>query len=227
MLLYLVFFIMPLFLKIPNVCASSFMIIRDKKGNIYMTSRPENIEKYKNKKQVSKRVFKSADINANKANANKANADKENTDEKIVKASEAKKKFILSKREKIMRPHILEAAKKYKLSPGLLMAIIKAESDFQPEAISSQGAKGLMQLMDITAKEMLVSDVFEPRENIFAGAEYFSRLLKRYDYTIELALAGYNAGPTNVKKYNGIPPFKETKRYIRKVKKYWRYYRNF
>jgi soluble lytic murein transglycosylase-like protein len=81
--------------------------------------------------------------------------------------------------------------------------------------------------MDITAREMLVENVFEPRENIFAGAEYFSRLLKRYGHTIDLALAAYNAGPSNVEKYKGIPPFKETKRYIQKVKKYWRYYRNF
>lgn len=131
----------------------------------------------------------------------------------------------LSPREEAVEPIIQEASRRTGLSANLLRAMVKAESDFDPTTVSSKGAKGLMQLMDITAGEMMVRDVFDPLDNILGGAGYFRKLLDRYGGIIELALAAYNAGPTNVDRHKGIPPFTETRNYIRKVKRFWRDYR--
>jgi len=106
----------------------------------------------------------------------------------------------------------------------LVLAIIKTESNFNPKAVSSCGAMGLMQLMPSTSRKYKVKDPFQPYENIKAGVSYFADLLKRFK-KIDLALAAYNSGPRNVKKYNGVPPFKETKNYIKKVTWYYSYYR--
>lgn len=113
-----------------------------------------------------------------------------------------------------------EAAKKYGIDVSLLKAIGKAESDFDPNAKSSAGAMGVMQLMPCNVTELGVRDPYDPRENIMAGARHFSDMLKRYDGDVELALAGYNAGSGNVAKYGGVPPFRETQNYIKKVLQY-------
>lgn len=113
-------------------------------------------------------------------------------------------------------------AGRYHLDPSLVYAIIKVESDGHQYAVSSAGARGLMQLMPGTAREMGVTDIFDPAENIAGGTQYLSKLLDLFDGNLTLALAGYNAGPGNVKKYGGVPPFNETQDYIRLVQRYQR-----
>jgi membrane-bound lytic murein transglycosylase MltF len=112
------------------------------------------------------------------------------------------------------------ASIKYNVPVNLLKAIGKAESDFDPNAVSKSGAQGVMQLMPKTAEGLGVTDSFDPEQNIMGGSKYISDLLKRYDGDTKLALAAYNAGMGNVKKYGGIPPFKETQNYVVKVMKY-------
>ncbi len=105
----------------------------------------------------------------------------------------------------------------YGVNPVLVRAIIQTESNFNPLAVSSKGAMGLMQLMPDTAKIYEVKDPFEPGENILAGIKHICVLKKRYNDNLSLVLAAYNAGDTAVAKYGGIPPFQETKDYVKKV----------
>ncbi len=113
-------------------------------------------------------------------------------------------------------------ARRYALDPSLVYAIIRAESGGNRYAVSSAGARGLMQLMPGTAREMGVKDIFDPAENIAGGTQYLAKLLNLFDNNATFALAGYNAGPGNVRKYGGVPPFKETQDYVRRVKQYQR-----
>ena len=113
-----------------------------------------------------------------------------------------------------------EAAAEYGVDPVLVRSVIKAESRFDPEARSGAGAEGLMQLMPILQKELGVKDAMNPRENIFGGTKYLSKLLDRHDGNVNLALASYNAGPRNVARYKGVPPFKETRGYVKKINGY-------
>jgi hypothetical protein len=119
---------------------------------------------------------------------------------------------------------VLEAATRYQVEPEIIKAIIMAESGFNPKAISKVGARGLMQLMPRTAKFLGVKDSFKPDHNIDAGVRYFKQLLDQSDGEIKLALAAYNAGSYNVRKYKGVPPFKATRIYIDKVLKYYQAY---
>lgn len=113
-----------------------------------------------------------------------------------------------------------KAADKYGVDVKLLKAIGKAESDFNPNSTSHCGAMGIMQLMPETAKGLGVTNAYDPEQCIMGGAKLISNLLKKYDGDVTLALAGYNAGTGNVRKYGGVPPFKETQNYIKKVLKY-------
>ena len=127
--------------------------------------------------------------------------------------------------EHLFQPIVLKAANRYEIDPALVMAIIMAESSYNPKAISKKGAKGLMQLMPTTARSLGVKDSFNPEHNINAGVRYFKKLLSRFDGDIELALAAYNAGSRKVREHRGIPPFRATRHYIKKVIKYYRYYK--
>ena len=113
-----------------------------------------------------------------------------------------------------------KASAQYDVPANLLKAVAKAESNFNPKAISGSGAAGVMQLMPKTAEYLGVKDIFDAEQNIMGGAKYLSELIKKYDGNTALALAAYNAGSGNVAKYGGIPPFNETKNYISKVMSY-------
>jgi soluble lytic murein transglycosylase-like protein len=112
---------------------------------------------------------------------------------------------------------IAEAAETYNLDPELIRAVMRAESAFNPLALSRAGAQGLMQLMPALAAEMGVDDPFDPRQNIMGGARYLRWLLDRHKGNLPLSLASYNAGPTAVARYKAIPPFKETRQYVKKI----------
>jgi len=112
--------------------------------------------------------------------------------------------------------YIDEAARENSLDSALIYAVIKAESNGDPHAVSTAGAKGLMQLVDSTVKSYRVSNVFDPSENIHAGSKYLRHLLDRFG-DLRMALAAYNAGPRNVERHSGMPPFQETKDYVDKV----------
>ena len=112
---------------------------------------------------------------------------------------------------------INEASQKYGVPAALIKAVVKNESNFNPKATSHCGAQGLMQLMPATARGLGCKNAYDPRQNIMAGAKYLSQLLKKYKGDTSKAVAAYNAGPGNVDKYGGVPPFKETQRYVPKV----------
>lgn len=117
---------------------------------------------------------------------------------------------------KLLMPYINKAASINSIDAELIAAVITVESSCVRNAVSKAGAKGLMQLMPDTAKELDVKDPFDPEQNIIAGSKYLSTLLKEFD-SPKLALAAYNAGPGTVKKYQSIPPYNETRNFVKKV----------
>ena len=121
---------------------------------------------------------------------------------------------------------ISEASERHGVSFPLLKAIIKAESDFDPHAVSKKGATGLMQIMPENFKPLGIRDPFDPWQNINAGARYFKQMYDRFKGKLALSLAAYNAGPTAVDRYKTIPPYEETEEYVRRVLKYYYNYKN-
>lgn len=117
-------------------------------------------------------------------------------------------------------PIFREASATYGVPVKLIKAVAKAESNFNPMAVSKAGASGVMQLMPATARGLGVQNIFDPRENIFGGVRYLRERLDEFGGNVELALAAYNAGSGNVKKYGGIPPFQETQNYVKKIMGY-------
>ncbi|MEO5896964.1 MAG: lytic transglycosylase domain-containing protein [Vicinamibacterales bacterium] len=112
---------------------------------------------------------------------------------------------------------IQEAADTHDIDADLIRAVVETESEFDPTVVSPAGAKGLMQLTPAVAREMGVVDALDPRDNIMGGAKYLKQLLDANRGSVPLALASYNAGLGNVRRYKGIPPFKETRNYVRKI----------
>ena len=119
---------------------------------------------------------------------------------------------------------ITHFAQKFELEESLIKAVIKVESDFDPQVISSKGAQGLMQLMPETAREIGVENPFDPSDSIYGGSFYLRKMLDSFDRNLDYALAAYNAGPNAVRKYGGVPPFEETQNYVRRVKYYINHY---
>jgi soluble lytic murein transglycosylase-like protein len=122
--------------------------------------------------------------------------------------------------------HIWELGSRYKVDPYLIKAVIRAESDFNSRAVSKKGAQGLMQLMPETARELRVGDPFNPRQNIDGGTRYLRQMLDIFNGNLMLSLAAYNAGPGTVRRAQGVPRIPETIRYVTKVLKQYRVYRD-
>jgi soluble lytic murein transglycosylase-like protein len=117
------------------------------------------------------------------------------------------------------------AARYYAVESSLIRAIIHAESAYRSDAVSPKGAQGLMQLMPATQQELQVDDPYDPELNILGGAQYLAQLLESYDGDVELAAAAYNAGPGAVRTHQGMPPYDETREYVKRVKILYRRYR--
>lgn len=113
-----------------------------------------------------------------------------------------------------------EAAAKYNISVDLIKAVAKAESNFNPNAVSKSGAIGVMQLMPATARSLGVTDPYDARQNIMGGSKYLKENLDRFNGNVNFALAAYNAGPNSVQKYGGVPPYSETQNYVKVVNSY-------
>jgi len=121
---------------------------------------------------------------------------------------------------------IQAASEVFSVDGALIRAIIHAESAYQPDALSPKGAQGLMQLMPATQNELHIVNVFDPVSNIEGGTRYLSQLLQQFNQNVELAAAAYNAGPNAVLEYGGVPPYKETREYVRRIKILYRRYRS-
>ncbi len=122
-------------------------------------------------------------------------------------------------------PIVRLASERFGVDPHLVWAVIKVESDFDPDAISRKGARGLMQLMPATARMHHVGNIHDPGENIRAGVRHLRLLLDRFNGNFRLSLAAYNAGIKAVERYRNVPPFSETKKYVRLVLQYYQHYR--
>lgn len=121
--------------------------------------------------------------------------------------------------------HIRQAATLYQIPEELVRAVIKVESDYDPRAVSRANARGLMQLIPETAERMMVTDMFDPRQNIFGGVRYLRVLANLFNGDLQLTIAAYNAGEGAVTRHGGIPPYEETRAYVAKVLAYYNYFR--
>ena len=142
----------------------------------------------------------------------------------IPQSGQCKQSPLRKVRLEYIQSYIEEAATKERLEPALLRALIRVESNFNHKAVSRVGARGLMQLMPFTAEELgnkKALDAKNPRANILAGARYLRSMINKFQGDVPLAIAAYNAGPNAVKKYNGIPPYTETKNYVSRVMDEW------
>ncbi len=153
-----------------------------------------------------------------------------NTKGKLVRRSKdmdnmghyvARRTLRAKRQMRVLSPLIYQQSKIHDVDESLIKAVIYTESYFNPNATSRKGASGLMQLMPATAEKYGVNDLYNPRQNIIAGIKHLKYLLSRYPYKLKFAIAAYNAGENAVDKYNGIPPYKETQGYVKKVMKHY------
>ncbi|MFH1351756.1 MAG: lytic transglycosylase domain-containing protein [Pseudomonadota bacterium] len=145
----------------------------------------------------------------------------------LFKEEAQEKVFLIRpmKNEHLFYSIIHNAADKHRIDPALVKAVIMAESGYNPEAVSKKGAVGLMQLMPATANALGVEDLYNPEHNIHGGVKYLKQLLRQFEGDLRLAIAAYQVGTERVKKYQGIPPFKTTHNYIKKVFTYYKFYK--
>ncbi len=151
-----------------------------------------------------------------------AQRDVKNLGKKISGASDP----YLGKRRERFDPLITAVAEKHNMDPALIKAVVHTESYFDPNATSRAGASGLMQLMPQTARLYGIKDIYSPRQNLEGGVRHLRYLLKKYKNSLGKALAAYNAGEAAVYYYNGVPPYRETRRYIQKVLQFHKYYQS-
>jgi soluble lytic murein transglycosylase len=144
------------------------------------------------------------------------------SDSRYQKIEAESSRFHTTMSEQELEPVIRRHSSQQQIHPALIRAVIKAESDFDPRAVSRAGAIGLMQLMPQTAIRLDVRDMYNPDDNVGGGAKYLRQLLDRFHGNLPLALAAYNAGENAVDRYQALPPFDETRQYVRKVLRYYR-----
>lgn len=194
--------------------AGNMYIYKDKAGQVLLTNvNPSgNFEKFTKKVKVT--YYKDAGNYDSSSNTNTST----NYGSSAASSSNSRNSY---------DSYILASASRHGVDPALMKAMMHTESAFNPNARSPVGAQGLMQLMPATARRFQVSNAWNPAENIEGSAKYIAWLMRRFNNNVEFAVAGYNAGEGNVDKYNGIPPFKETRNYVKNVmSRYHSLYKN-
>ncbi|MBF0171451.1 MAG: lytic transglycosylase domain-containing protein [Nitrospinae bacterium] len=197
------------FLTAADAARADVYMVKDARGVVYFT----NEKPTKGQQTVLKRYTFSEPSPA---------ADPEPQQERLSPAPTAVTPLTTRSHGRSARPAsyegiIADAARRHRLDPALIKAVIKVESGFNRYSVSDKGAQGLMQLMPGTARDMQVSQVFDPADNIDGGARYLRKMLDTFRGNLRLALAAYNAGPNAVLRHGGVPPFDETRRYVHKV----------
>jgi soluble lytic murein transglycosylase-like protein len=191
------------------------------RADIYRCKRPDGTQHYTNIKEPGRRC-QLVVRGSKKSKQVASNQKKKSSARQPTSGSRSKDPARYSRYNNL----IGEAARLYQLPESFIRAVIRVESDFNPTVVSRAGAMGLMQLMPRTARSMGVSDPFDARQNIHGGARYLRILANRFKGDLVLTVAAYNAGEGAVKKYKGIPPYKETQRYVRRVLKHYYAYRS-
>ncbi len=189
------------------------------RADIYRCKRKDGTQHYTNIREPGRGC--QLIVRSSKKSKPKASANKKGSAAKATSSNRSKDPARYSRYNGL----IDEAAHLYQLPDTFIRAVMRVESDFNPKVVSRAGAMGLMQLMPKTARSMGVSDPFDARQNILGGARYLRILANRFKGDLVLTVAAYNAGEGAVEKYDGIPPYKETQRYVRRVLKHYYAYR--